>query len=212
MWDGSDGASYERGGDIRRRLFNLAAALSLVLCVGIAALWVLSFWTAGSMVCNVWHRACWAFAERNLIRLEFHEYREGDEPNGVGFYANPDYAKQSGLWDELRPVLNPPVGMTVNGRPFNRSVHEYLLPAIGLGYRRTEYPNSQRVGYRVYVPHWLAALAFALLPTVWYVRVGRPRWRYVRGCCVHCGYDLRATPERCPECGAKPQAAVGAAA
>jgi hypothetical protein len=49
------------------------------------------------------------------------------------------------------------------------------------------------------VTHWFAALAFAALPAY---RLARSfRHRAPPGHCRRCGYDLRATPERCPECG-----------
>jgi hypothetical protein len=50
-------------------------------------------------------------------------------------------------------------------------------------------------------PAWLPFTLFAIAPAAWVLKRGN-RWRrYGQGRCVTCGYDLRATPERCPECG-----------
>jgi hypothetical protein len=64
------------------------------------------------------------------------------------------------------------------------------------------------------VPHWFPCLVFAILPAVRAMRSMasvRSTRRIGRGCCPRCGYDLRATPERCPECGAMPLSAKGVA-
>ena len=56
------------------------------------------------------------------------------------------------------------------------------------------------------VPTWLPALLTAAPGTLWAIRSARRRRmrrRRSRGQCVQCGYDLRASPERCPECGWK---------
>ena len=46
---------------------------------------------------------------------------------------------------------------------------------------------------------------FAPLPALWLLQRLRRRWRAARrrraGQCIGCGYDLRATRDRCPECG-----------
>jgi hypothetical protein len=58
--------------------------------------------------------------------------------------------------------------------------------------------------YRLEVPAWSLFLLTLVLP-LWQAVSGYRRFRAVRhGCCARCGYDLRATPGRCPECGRVP--------
>jgi hypothetical protein len=60
------------------------------------------------------------------------------------------------------------------------------------------------------VPYWLIIALCGLLPAHSLLGVPaalRRRRRRLKGLCMHCGYDLRASEGRCPECGtAKPNA------
>ena len=68
------------------------------------------------------------------------------------------------------------------------------------GYAGFVFRHDQR-GFIVGAPHPVFCL---LLASPLGFRLARRGRRRATGLCPNCGYDLRATPERCPECGATP--------
>jgi hypothetical protein len=55
------------------------------------------------------------------------------------------------------------------------------------------------------MPYPIAAGMFLLLSIFTALPTLRRRRRIAANACITCGYDLRATPERCPECGTTPE-------
>ena len=60
--------------------------------------------------------------------------------------------------------------------------------------------DSDGAGWTIALPLWVLAVPFTIPPALWTVGAIRCRLRK-HGTCLTCGYDLRATADRCPECG-----------
>jgi hypothetical protein len=86
---------------------------------------------------------------------------------------------------------------------------------VGWGTERTRLPGEVISWSSIVAPHWLWISTTAIFPLLLSIRAARRRRRWRRelcvpGLCTTCGYDLRATPDRCPECGAIPPASASA--
>ncbi len=162
---------------LRRSLFNFASLLGLVLCLATLVLAIRSYWVADAIA---WRNSNIATSCGDLLFSS--DTRDDPRPitSGVVYQSSsPHSYKYKSLWG-VQPALAP-IGFA------------YTI-ITGNGFR----------AFMMMVPLWFIALIAAILPALW-IRLYRGKWRRERrrdaGLCPHCGYDLRATPDRCPECG-----------
>jgi hypothetical protein len=188
-----------------RRLFTLLSGLSLVLCVGTVSLWA---------------RGAYEFVNGTYIRSP-----RQDASVEVSFTAS----SYSGtlLFELTRQDFGPvylrgltplemqqfhawyPVGMRWYAAGRDQTI---LLNVPNTGFQAMHYADTSRPGRRydnwvLGVRAWMAMALLLLMPAVWVKRFCKSRRARRHGLCPACGYDLRATPERCPECGRVPTGA-----
>jgi hypothetical protein len=191
-----------------RRLFTFISALSLLLCVSTCVLRVLAAIAPTpvfrlGLPCGRWSAVTTAGAvgiDEEPRRLR--EYRELNE-RLVALLLAADQAEQDYYrrWDfHAKP-------------PGPARLREAELAKVFAMYDETwrEYETARATPpgpFATYsLPWWTLAMTFSGLPVVWLrlASVQRRRaWRGRSGLCPTCGYDLRASPDRCPECGMVP--------
>ncbi len=66
------------------------------------------------------------------------------------------------------------------------------------------YRNHARMVRLPWWSVWIASLAVAGIYYIWWRRARLLEMRVRNGLCIRCGYDLRESPGRCPECGRDP--------
>jgi rRNA maturation protein Nop10 len=177
---------------MRRRLFKVVAALSLLLCVAASMLWVRSYRIADSIEWMSHYRQRFVACSRGRILAQINR-----GPSGT---------------NEFEPITHHADVIKANdtqglGRPWRYGgfwIEELSFAPSGSSSASLPYTD-------VIVPLYAVVIVSLIVPGVALRRMIRQR-RYGPGVCANCGYDLRATPDRCPECGAVTTTAHPAAA
>lgn len=191
---------------MKRRWFNGLAALSMLLCIATIALWVRSYQRQG------WVR----WTHKGSARC--HALSLGNYPGrlSVAIAWQAADAKPWQMGDSSLPPMSAEPGFRSWSGETPRSTDTYDAYAMTLPDRPDLYQFAGIAWYDDYsytstwnllVPHRYIVLLATALPLRWLWLRYRAVHRARRKRCIVCGYDLRATPERCPECGTAPQPA-----
>jgi len=201
-----------------RWLLAILATVSLLLGVATVALGVRTccvsdrLWRGGN-VDDEFHSqftALYVFTDKGVISVRY-----------LGFGLNQGPARrpasnprEEAIWQQARgetarmlellrdEALTDPFWTTSKPLGF-MPPHASLLRRMGFFATRYawDYPLAWQSTIDIGCPIWLLTVMFSILPGIYLMRHLRRRYRITHSLCQNCGYDLRASTDRCPECG-----------
>jgi hypothetical protein len=166
----------------RRWLLNGLTAISLIASIATADLWARSYtlmdaidlrWSSGEAAPGTVHGgfALAAVFRPNAVR-----------PPGLHFrIGSRNYPEEYSSVQRLLP---------------KQEWHDWG----GMVFVNYKQPSGTRL-LLISVPGWIVLSVMSMPLLVWLFFRVRNRRQVKAGSCPVCGYDLRATPDRCPECG-----------
>ena len=167
-----------------QRLFYLLAIVSTLLFVSFTALWIRSEFCYDSID---WFRTT---RFRGVISVEGKLIFQHATSSGPFFVNNTQFT--SGNLKQLT---------------WGHIPYTWQFAGFAYASQSQTMKGSLVHWYLISLPYWFLTPVSAILPALAgrrMIRRRRRRIRRARGQCPVCGYDLRATPDRCPECGAAP--------
>jgi hypothetical protein len=191
-----------------------AAALSLLIAMGGAFMWIRSNYVA--------ERCGWQTLRHDGNDKFLNDISFWSAKGGVGMYRE----EYRNLWNNSpgspffhstdAMAMYPYISVVAAGVPetrrqlgpfsFSRSVRDREHLAMEMNGQRF-YTADGEIDTSIVIPWWSFCAMGAILPLIAIRRISKiRRWRRRNraGLCATCGYDLRATPEKCPECGTIP--------
>ncbi|HEV2293654.1 MAG TPA: hypothetical protein VGR35_07350 [Tepidisphaeraceae bacterium] len=161
---------------------TLSAVVSLLLCVAACVLWVRSYWLwEGVAYQTTSGRLCTVTSRLGALSFDVTDGWPAGQFKPLELHSDP----------VLVAGLSSPSEWHLLGFGVDR--HAQM---VGVG--DWTGPSS---GTSIIVPYWLVSLLAMISALVMSFPLLIRRHRRRLGLCAACGYDLRGTPDRCPECG-----------
>lgn len=206
---------------MKRWLLNIFTGLSLLLCLATVGLWVRSYWYVDVFGVGAWkdrphlrltmYDACTTCGGLQITATHLRFFDESRTPNAVrDYFAHNFWAvdcsinARNGEYSNPKSAAEESEADLLSGFGVSCRINTFL----GFGFRQAPRfllwkDTAEKSATFIIMPIWGVVIIAAVIPVLWGIGFQRRYSRRQLGCCLQCGYDLRAHQpgQKCPECG-----------